>query len=123
MFRPFSRFSAFHRFAALLALLAMLVPLGTALTHHPAGIPSLIRICGLGYGDFSGKEKAPTHKMPSCPVCQSMHLLGGGFIVPPPLMFVSTGLALVTSISIYRAFLLQLDTAPQARPRAPPIFA
>jgi hypothetical protein len=119
--RMFATFPAFRRFAALLALLAMLVPVASGLAHHPDLLQSFVHICGLDHGANGDHDKAP-HKLPICPICQSQHLLDGG--LPPP---TNIAFALILVVPFVTAFPRGLSvagssSAPQARPRAPPLF-
>ncbi|MDR3448260.1 MAG: DUF2946 family protein [Alphaproteobacteria bacterium] len=131
MFRLRSRFAVFYRFVAYVALLAMLVPMGTMLVHHPAvasaPMPMAMSMPGCDMGmqegtqDKTAPAKAPAHKMPSCPICQSLHLLGGGF-VPPDNIIVSAAVPARGDFVVHeRVFFIHAAPASQGRPRAPPV--
>lgn len=115
------RFPLLYRFAGLLALLAMLVPVGTSLVHFPAA-QSFIHICGSGGHADNDQGKDPAHKSPSCPICQSLHLWGGGVLPPEGVVVADMALAAAAYFTAASDFFLNLATAPQARPRAPPAF-
>lgn len=114
------RFPALYRFAAYMALLAMLVPLGTILVHHPEAAQAPVHICNMDMHYEGDQGKAPAHKTPSCPICQGLQLLSGGF-VPPAIVGVAP-VAFAAAIYIFteRIFPSRPLFAPQARPRAPP---
>jgi hypothetical protein len=118
-----SRFPLLHRFAIYLALLAILVPLGTSLVHYPAAAQAFTHICGIDTHAPGDQSKDPAHKLPSCPICQSLHLLGGGFVPPEAVAVADRPVAVAIYISADVSYLLKLVVAPQARPRAPPLLA
>ncbi|MGB9152184.1 MAG: DUF2946 family protein [Alphaproteobacteria bacterium] len=118
-----SRFPAFYRFAAFLALWAILVPVGTSLVHSPAAAQHLIHICGAAEHTNNDQGKDPTHKLPSCPICQSLHLLGGGFVPPDAVEIAALPSVAAIYVSAEHDFFVKLPVAPQARPRAPPVLA
>jgi hypothetical protein len=120
-----SRFPSFYRFAAFVALLAMLVPLWTSLVHHPEAAQDVTHICDSGMPGMQGSDhsgKAPAHKTPSCPICQGLHLLSGGFVRPVVAAVAPVSFASTLYVSTERTFSVRSVLAPQARPRAPPIF-
>ena len=110
------------RIAAFLALLAMLAPICTSLGHNPAAVQSFIHICGLDQHAGGDSGKAPAHKLPSCPICQSLHFLGNGIVPSEVVVVLITDLSLPTYIFTEGDFLLTLSGPPQAQPRAPPIL-
>ncbi|MGB9153468.1 MAG: DUF2946 family protein [Alphaproteobacteria bacterium] len=118
-----SRFPSFYRFAAFLALWAILVPMGVGLVHTPAAAQSFIHICGAGEHTNNDQGKEPAHKLPSCPICQSLHLLGGGFVPPDTVVVAGRPLVTAVYISADYNFFVRLPVVPQARPRAPPVLA
>ena len=115
------RFPQLYRFAAFLALWAMLVPVFTTLVHHPASTQTFLRICGSEQptGDHG---KAPAKQMPDCPLCQGLHLLGGGLVPPDnsPVAEITFAAPLYTPLD--RVFILEPHIISQAQPRAPPAF-
>jgi len=115
-----SRFPSLHRFAVFLALWAMLVPVGTGLIHSPAAAQSFIHICGIAGHTNNDQGKDPAHKLPSCPICQSLHLLGGGVMPPDAAVVADIPFVTATYDFVDSDFLLKLTIIPQARPRAPP---
>ena len=117
------RFLWFFRLAAFAALVAMLVPTATGLVHQPAAVQSLSRICGVDQPSSHGDpQKAPVHKVPFCPICQSLHLLGGGFVPPDAVTVIAVVSGVGAEVSADSAFLLTPLLPPQARPRAPPVL-
>ena len=122
MSRLRTRFPSLYRFAAFVALLAMLVPAVTSFVHHPASAQSLMRICGIDQHVKDGKDNTPTHKAPFCPICQTLQMLGNGFVPPDDVAVVALPVVAVRGIPVDRGFLLTAVFAPQARPRAPPVF-
>jgi len=130
MSRLRARFHPVYRFAAFLALLAMLVPSGIGLVHHPAPVMAMAATmpadCGMAMpaaaDNGHAPQPAPAQKAPACPICQGMHLLGGGFILPPPVLPLLLATIIAAFIPTRRAFLTRLLIAPQARPRAPPLL-
>jgi hypothetical protein len=114
-----SQFPLFYRFAAYLALLAMLVPFGTTLVHYPAAHP-FIHICGLDHPNGNDQDKTPLHKLPPCPICQHLHLIGNGFTPPVSLALAAPWFAAATYIFIKHESFVSFSYPPQARPRAPP---
>jgi hypothetical protein len=119
-----SRFPSLYRFAAFAALLAMLVPAATSLVHHPMAAQALVHICGMDMGahDSGDRGKVPAHQSPSCPICQSLHFLAGGFV--PPNLIAVTAIPFTVAIDApaERISFARLIITPQARPRAPPAF-
>ena len=97
----------------------MLVPIGTALVHQPTA-QSLIHICGVDRQSSGDQNKTPAHKLPSCPICQHLHLLGGGFVPPDAAVLVALSLPSIPVISTGHIFYLKFKLAATARPRAPP---
>ena len=120
------RFTFFHRFAAFLALLAILVPVGTSLVHSPfpasVAAQSFIHICGLDSHAKQDPGKDPAHKLPSCPICQSLHLLSGGFVPPAPILLAATPPAAAPALPALADLLVKRSLTHQARSRAPPSF-
>ncbi len=116
------RFLSFFRLAAFAALVSMLVPMATGLVHHPAAVQSLVRICGIDQQSHSDPQKEPTHKVPFCPICQSLHLLAGGFVPPEAVTVIAVVSVFRAELPAKGAFLLTSLFAPQARPRAPPVL-
>ena len=116
------RLTVLQRFSVLLGLLAMLSPMFATLVHRPASVWHFIHICGIAHTDRDGPVKIPGHKLPACPICHSLHLLGHGFVPPAlPLLFLfAIASAAVTILVPVR--LIRLFSPPQARPRAPPAF-
>ena len=114
-----SHFLSLRRFAAFVALVAMLVPLVTGLVHTPSAQP-LFRICGIDQPTNGDHGQSPTPKAPFCPICQSLHLLGDGFVPPNAVMVLAAPVFTATDRASDEAFLLTPQSSPQARPRAPP---
>ncbi|MDE1900178.1 MAG: hypothetical protein KGI37_00855 [Alphaproteobacteria bacterium] len=119
---------------ACLALFAMLVPSATFLVHHPAGrLAGMMPNCGMSgmatmAADMQGGPakpyKTPHKTTPPCPICQSLHIMAGGFV--PPDLSAAVLVAPTTGIGIIAlppAVLIARLIAPQARPRAPPFRA
>lgn len=153
MSRLRSQFPSLYRFAAWLALLAMLVPVLTGILHHPAKMNLVgnaagsaagneagnaawqdsMRLCGMIAAHAQGvgaSQTAPYSKpdpkqdqAPFCPICQSLHLLGGGYVPPDDV----TIAVLPVVVAVFLAEALDSPSRfrfePQAQPRAPPIFA
>lgn len=130
--RAMSRFSIFfapwRRMIACLALFAMLVPSATFLVHHPAGrLAGMMPNCGMSgmAGTMPDGGHAKPHKTtPPCPICQSLHIMAGGFV--PPDLSAAVLVAPTTGagvIALPPAVLIARLIAPQARPRAPPFRA
>ncbi len=119
-----TQFPTFYRFAALLALWAMLTPALTMLVHHPKAdvMPTTMSDCGMDMGKDSAppKDKNPSQKLPSCPICMGLHLLGGGFVPSEAVVFSLPALPVITYAAAWMVFFVALSVAPQARPRAPP---
>jgi len=117
-----SRFPLLYRLGAFLALWAILVPIATGLAHYPSATQAIAHICGVDQQGNDGQGKAPTHKLPSCPICQSLHLLGAGAL--PPSTFSVALLSFVRFESRVADYdpLLKPVAVPQARPRAPPVL-
>jgi hypothetical protein len=73
-----------------LALLALWVQALLPAIHHPgAAMPGTITsaIAGSlcmapGSAPVSPRDRAPEHKLPPCPVCQTLQILGAGFAPP-----------------------------------------
>ena len=118
-----SRFPSLYRFAAFLALWAILVPVGTSIVHSLAAAQHFIHICGAGEHTNNEQGKDPTHKLPSCPICQSLHLLGGELVPPDAVVVAEIPLVAAIYISADYDFFIKITVAPQARPRAPPVLA
>jgi hypothetical protein len=115
-----SRFPDFFRFAALLALWAILVPVGVSLLPMPMAMPDGMHNCGMADHGDNQPDKNSDHKLPSCPICKSMHLLGGGFVPPEFVALVEAPhVAAICVTANYESY-LKLIIPPQARPRAPP---
>jgi hypothetical protein len=117
-----SRFPLFYRFAALLALIAILVPAGTILTHNPATPQLYAHICGVDHPN-GHHGKTPAHKMPVCPICQSLHLLSAGFVQPDVATAIDMAFVATSYLATFSEFLLKRAFAPQARSHAPPALA
>jgi hypothetical protein len=124
------RHSAFRR-AAWLALLALFLQIAVPLFHRPASADVRAGISGANLCMAPGSvpaaptdgDKAPAHKAPACAICQTLHMLGGGFVPPndPGLLAAQPYGAVLSEISS--------DSFPQrrivsdARARAPPTLA
>jgi len=118
---PRTRLSAFYRFAAFVALIAMLVPVATGLVHYPTA-QSLVRICGIGKPLTDTKDKVPASKIPFCPICLSLQMLGDGFVPPDAVLVVDGDIVVARAVTTVTALILITSIAPQARPRAPPVL-
>jgi hypothetical protein len=116
------------RLAVWLALLALWLQALLPAVHHPAGAMS--GLFGFGAGNLctapgsapaAPQDKAPNHKPPPCPICQTFQILGAGFAPPAPIAIPLPHLrelAAHTILSITR-----IAERPRSRPRAraPPV--
>ena len=122
------RNSKIFRRAGLLAVMAMLLQILVPLIHHPvlaSNVNEGISHCGMQGGMPpvpAHTGKTPASKIPSCPICQSLHLLNGGFAPP-------NTVKLVTSDPVRQVYQLPLLSFVPRRilitgqARAPPVFA
>jgi len=133
MSRLSPHFRVFYRCAAFVALLAMFVPVVTGLVHHPVAAQTMTmpgmsmsgmmmtgQPCPMQQGK-GGSDKP--HKAPICPICQSMHLLAGGYVPPAPVALAVIAPQSATPVFALPIFRLAFVASPQARPRAPPFSA
>jgi hypothetical protein len=110
---------------ALLVLLAMAAPT-LAMLAQPA--MAAMPMDGMHHCSAMASKSTPTQKAPEqksqCAVCQTLHVLGGGFTAPKP---VTLGHVIRTGIVIRQAgndaALLQHWLSPHIQPRAPPFSA
>ena len=123
-----SRHSGF-RLSAWIAIWAIWVQALLPIAHHPASMAlgqyladSEQNLCLSGAGSpISPDDKGPAHKLPTCPICQAAHAIGG--FVPPNL----AKLALPLRYAIVSTVLLDI-AAPRplvraaAQPRGPPFL-
>jgi hypothetical protein len=133
MFSLYCRFSAFRRFAVFLALLAMLAPLGVGIVHHPQAMAMPMRMDmpmsasmsmpmpGMRQKADSGHAEKVPHKMPPCPICQTLHMLAAGFITPDLPVFATPDFPSVAFSLSDSAFDLWPAHITPAQPRAPPL--
>jgi hypothetical protein len=126
MFQALTRNNLIRR-AAWLALFALLLQTLVPLVHQPAAMASaagqVIRICSSlarGAGESSDADKSATHKLPSCPVCQSLKLLAGGFVTPVPVAFFADAERLADYAPHHAAITITPWRISVAQPRAPP---
>jgi len=118
-----SRFPQVYRCAAFLALMAMLVPMATMLAHHSTSAQIFTRICAVEQTTHGDNSKSPTHhhQMPSCPICQTLHLLSVGFVPPDAVILATLSAAALIYKNIGVTFFLKPHAASLAQPRAPPV--
>jgi hypothetical protein len=119
---PRQHLTVLQRAAVLLGLVAMLSPVFATLVHRPAAVWHFIHICGIAHTDRDGPVKMPGHKLPACPICHSLHLLGHGFVPPAPTLLFLFAVAAAALAVFVLVRLSRHATPPQARPRAPPAF-
>ena len=121
MTRLRSRFSLFHRCAAWAVLLSLLAPMALGLANSVSvAIPAFIHLCHSEAPSDGNKSDKSAPKTPSCPICQSLHLLSGG--IAPPSLAILAHIPIFIGISIFALsiFLVRPVFTPQAQPRAPP---
>lgn len=108
-----------------LAIVAVLLPTLVSLVHHPVqkrDVVAQLQTCPMHGTMPVDNEKAPASKIPSCPICLSLHLLGGGFVAPELV-------ALTAVLHDHQVFQLsELSFTPHrsistGQPRAPPVLA
>jgi len=89
-----------------IALLAILLQALLPAWHHPAdaspsglGAGLLARnLCVAPGSAPSEPAKQPAHHLPVCPICQTLHMLGGGFVPPDPIQL-PTAMAVVPRLA------------------------
>jgi len=116
-----SRFPLFYRCAAWVVLLSLLAPMALGLAHSVANAaPAFLHICHVATQADGNKDNAPTHKTPSCPICQNLHLLSGG--IAPPSLALLAHIPIIISTALFALIIFIVCPAftPQAQPRAPP---
>ena len=124
-----SKHRAFRR-AAWLALFALFLQTIVPVLHHPASaaLPDVVsaNLCmapGSPPVAPSDPDKLPAHGTQTCAICQTLHILGGGF-VPPDVVAVAPAVQLGTvSITIPAVAILDGRAVSQTRARAPPAKA
>jgi|SRR5579883_539242 len=124
MFR--GRHRAFRR-AAWLALLALFLQSFVPALHHPASaaLSDVGNMCmAPGSQPFgpSDTDKSPPHGAPACAICQTLHILSGGF-VPPEAVAAPAAIFAKISPPGPAAVILEGRSVSQARARAPPVKA
>lgn len=115
-----------RRIGSHLGVLALLVQCVVAATHFPAlalspfADPAAWCISGDVPGGHDLPGNSGSHKLPPCPICQSMQSVGMG--LPP-----ATPVAIPVGFTIYLPPFAETDTLPASRPeylpanpRAPP---
>lgn len=128
MFR--GKHKAFRR-AAWLALLSLVLQVLVPALHHPAsaalpdgiGAANLCIAPGSQPVGPSDTDKSPAHGVQACAICQTLHMLGGGY-VPPGAVAVAPA-SFVARLSVLQPAVAVLDGRRvfQARARAPPAKA
>jgi hypothetical protein len=126
---------------AVLGIFALLAQLSLPTVHHAAMAASAgqlisARAAALFGGDVpicltqqpdkpagSGiPSQAPSHKVPACPICQTLHALGS--LLPPAGIVIAEGPPpATTSDVLLRAPIIAHTLNPTSRPRAPPRMA
>jgi hypothetical protein len=116
------------RRTAWIAVWALVLQMLLPLIHHPAaakaGPPDGLRICAVMGLMPTGKaepSKTPVSKIPSCPICQTLHMLNGGF-VPPDISVLAIPSEHDGSVGVVAvANILPHIIITGAQPRAPPV--
>ncbi len=122
-----TRHSRNFRRAAWLAVLAVVLQMLVPLMHQPARVMlagGVMRICSSLINQApADADKAPTHKLPPCPICQNLHMLGHGFVPPNTVVLahVASGGETLALPALKPVVLLRVIS--NAQPRAPPILA
>jgi hypothetical protein len=111
------------RRAGWIAFLALMLQVVLPLLH-PAMAASVasnqhIRLCSVA-SKSTDAEKSSPQKMPSCPICMSMHMLSGGSLVPPDVVIAVLQLRGFTIIPLPQVKIEIIRTAFSQQPRAPP---
>ena len=111
------------RKAAWLALFGMFLQILLPLVHQPqaSAFPLNIRICS-SFSRTHGADQSPVQKTPSCPICQTLHLLNTGFVSPPVLMIARME-GDAESLTSFTAVVHDAQAVTAAQPRAPPSLA
>ncbi len=121
-----SRFhhSKHFRRAAWVAVMAVLLQILVPLIHHPVQVfdGKNLHICGLNnhLPSQPDNEKAPAQKSPACPVCQTLHMLGNGFVTPHAPVITEVYIAANPVYDFTNKPVIPRLISPSARPRAPP---
>jgi hypothetical protein len=116
------------RGAAKLALFAILLQVLLPLIHHPAqaaeAMPAGVHICSVLHhaSDTTDADKTPVSK-PSCPICFSLHLLGGGYVAPVADEIIVAFRDSHVVVAYDDAFAVRPFAWPGIGSRAPPAFA
>ncbi len=118
-----TRFPRLYRATAWVALLAMLVPMFVMLAHQPAMAQAAVHICGAEQSNTGGHDKAPAHKLPACPVCQSLHLLGGGSVPPDAVAVAAVSFVAFAPVISVSDFVPASASTLLPPARAPPVSA
>jgi len=121
--------SIIFRRAAWIAVLSIMLQVMMPLIHSSANaMPtngsihhcSLIKKIAV---ERAGSQGAPAQKSPSCPVCQTLNLMSGGFVVPHGILLALVSYDVQRVVSSLDEPTLQNEFYFGARSRAPPTLA
>ena len=132
MFRR-RKHSAFRR-ASWLALVAILFQVLLPVLHHPAAamlgsqrdMAGAGNLCLAPIGNPTAptdSDKAPAHKLPPCPICQTFQMLGAGFVPSSPIAFAAFAATAAAPVPAADTAINPRWIAAGARARAPPLRA
>ena len=120
-----------HRRAAWLALVALFLQVVVPALHHPASAAAPIGAIAAAFCVAPGSQapapsdtdKSPAHGKQACAICQTLHMLGGGFV--PPVGVALAPIEPVRAISSLPPAVAVLDgrAVLDSRARAPPAKA
>ena len=113
------------------AALAVILPILAPLMHQPAGMAFAQRatldlaanMCvapGNPVAPPSDPDKAPAHKQPPCPICQTLQMLAGGYVPPSVIAAIPYGAAETVAPSTENSHFLPRRVLGGHGARAPP---
>jgi hypothetical protein len=111
--------------AVWLALLALWLQALLPAIHHPgsmfmSGMSGSLCLAG-GGAPAPPQDKAPNHKLPPCPICQSLQILAAGFVPPAKIAIPLPVIAGTVSLALSTAVFHVTRQVGAAQARGPPL--
>jgi hypothetical protein len=111
--------------AVWLALLALWLQALLPAIHHPGsmfmpGMSGKLCLAG-GSAPAAPQDKAPDHKLPPCPICQSLQILAAGFVPPAKIAIPLPAFAGQVLLALSTAIFHVTRRIGAAQARGPPL--